>query len=1373
MGKENGYYLGLDIGTDSVGYAVTDQEYRLRKSKGEPMWGTHLFESGNESAERRMHRTNRRRIDRRQQRVDLVNELFEAEIIRIDPHFFRRRKESALFPEDSAHGVNLFWGEGITDREYHDRYPTIHHLILELMTSEEPHDVRLVYMACAWLAAHRGHFLFDIAPEDTDKLLDFGTVYGDFQNYLDTQEAALPWRGDVTPEIILGILQMNAGVRKKQELFKAKVFGGCKIREEPTKDFPYSADAVIALLSGKKVGPNAIFCNEAYAEVDSVFLQMGDEEFDRIVAELGDDGEFLVHLRNMHSCAKLIATMSNRREGDPICISSSKVAVYERHQKDLELLKRIVKKYCPKQYNEIFRKASAGNYVAYSGNVKSCPEQDKGKAKGADKIAFSAYLKTKLKNLKVEISDRAEYEDMMSRLETCSFLPKQRDTDNRVIPQQLYRQELAAILKQAEGYLPMLTQPDADGLTVSEKLLSIFDFRIPYYVGPLVKRGGSVAWIERKAGKILPWNFEQMVDLDASEQAFIKRMSNCCTYLPGEDVLPVNALLYEKFTVLNALNNLKIDGIAVPVSVKQDVYAGLFLEKPRVTFKDIRTHLLQRGHISPDAQISGLDTAFKSGLRSYHTFRKLMNSGTLSEVDVEKIILHMAYTEDKTRMRRWLEKEFPQLSEEDRKYILRQKLKEFGRLSRLLLDGVYGTERDSDGEAFTIIETMWNTNQNLMQLLSDRYNYTEQIRAYCTEYYSEHPQKLTDRLSEMYVSNAAKRPIFRTLDIVSDVVKATGSTPAKIFVEMARGGTPNQRGKRTESRKDQLLKLYKDIKTEDAKAFAKELEAMGASADNRLQDRKLFLYYLQLGKCMYTGHPIDLSRLADGTYNLEHIYPQSQVKDDSLLNNLVLVESEANGQKQDTYPVAADIQKRMRPHWQLLKANGLMTEEKYRRLTRTTPFSTDEKLGFINRQLVETRQSTKVIATLLKERFPDAEIVYVKAGLVSEFRQEFGMLKCRSVNDLHHAKDAYLNIVVGNVYHERFTKKWFRVEEHYNVQVKKLFAVPHQHGGAVYWAGTEDLAKVRKTMAKNAVHLTRYAYFRKHGQSGGLFNQNPEKKKEGLIPLKIDPKTGKGLPTEKYGGYNNATVSCYILVRFVLKGKADAALIPVELLLKDRVLANPMVAIQYATKKIKEIWGQQPESVELLLGGRPLKINTVFCLDGAKVALAGKSSGGRQVILSPVTALHLPTEWERYAKKLESFLAKCAINKNLQPNEIHDGISKEKNLAMYRLLTAKIQAWPFANIPGNQGETLEKGMAKFDHASLVDQVRCIMNILIMMGPGGSTVDLTACGGSKNAGSKLLSAKLSNWRKSYKDVRIIDESASGLFSSRSGNLLDPL
>ena len=51
--KNQEYYLGLDIGTDSVGYAVTGTDYSLLKYRGEPMWGVMTFEAGNNAAERR------------------------------------------------------------------------------------------------------------------------------------------------------------------------------------------------------------------------------------------------------------------------------------------------------------------------------------------------------------------------------------------------------------------------------------------------------------------------------------------------------------------------------------------------------------------------------------------------------------------------------------------------------------------------------------------------------------------------------------------------------------------------------------------------------------------------------------------------------------------------------------------------------------------------------------------------------------------------------------------------------------------------------------------------------------------------------------------------------------------------------------------------------------------------------------------------------------------------------------------------------------------------------------------------------------------------------------------------------------------------
>lgn len=54
--KRGDYYLGLDMGTDSVGWAVTDMDYRVPKFKGNAMWGVRLFDESNTAEERRLFR---------------------------------------------------------------------------------------------------------------------------------------------------------------------------------------------------------------------------------------------------------------------------------------------------------------------------------------------------------------------------------------------------------------------------------------------------------------------------------------------------------------------------------------------------------------------------------------------------------------------------------------------------------------------------------------------------------------------------------------------------------------------------------------------------------------------------------------------------------------------------------------------------------------------------------------------------------------------------------------------------------------------------------------------------------------------------------------------------------------------------------------------------------------------------------------------------------------------------------------------------------------------------------------------------------------------------------------------------------------------
>lgn len=1346
------YYIGIDAGTDSVGYAVTDENYKLLKLKGEPMWGVVVFEAAKQCDERRGYRTARRRLDRKQQRQLLTDEIFAAEIKKMDPNFFIKRRESALWREDAACKETALEGTG-----YEKEYPTIHHLIVELMNSAEPHDVRLVYWTCSWLIAHRGHFLSEVGTDNIEGLFSFDSIYNSFLALFDV----IPW--DCSADEFAAVLRRKKGITSKEKDFFGLLFDGKKPKTDD--GFPYSKAAMLRLLCGGKVKAEELFKNESYGEIKSFSLDTDDDVLAaEVLAELDEDAELIVRLKAMFDWAILVDARKGRDT-----ISEGKVAVYEQHKKDLAGLKAFVHKYLPDRYNEVFRtyRSDLKNYTAYVKNLKSSKIiGDIDKTSKASKDDFSDYLKKLTKDVVCGVADAEFLTDMRQRLETRTFLPKQVDPDNRIIPYQLYWYELKRILDNAESYLPFMKEPDAGGLTPKDKLLSIFTFRVPYFVGPLNGAGikNDHAWIVRKAeGKILPWNFEDKVDLDRSEQEFINRMVNRCAYLPDEFVLPKNSLLYSKFTVLNEINNIRVKGEPITADCKQRIFRELFMKKKRVSRRAIEDLLLSDGVMHKGDSLEGIDIAVKSSLKSYHDFAKFLTAGRLSEDDVERIIERRTYTEDNLRFTKWINSEFPALSEADRKYVAALKYNDFGRLSGKLLNGIEGVcKDDGTGELHTVLHYLWETNDNLMQILSDKYTFAEEIEAQHNAYFGK-VKNLTDRLDGMYISNAVKRPIIRTVEIVKEVAKACGHAPEKIFVEMARGANEDQKNKRTESRFEQLKKIYASVE-EDVSELSRSLDAMGADADQKLRSESLFLYYMQLGRCMYTGKKIDITNLKDGTYNVDHIYPQCFVKDDSILNNKVLVLSSANADKGDSYPVPEKYRydPAVRAHWELLHRAKLITDEKYHRLTRAKGFTDEEKTGFINRQLVETRQSTKAVASVLKEMYPETDIVYVKAGLVSDFRHDFDMLKTRSVNDLHHAKDAYLNVVVGNVYDERFRKGRFSVTERYNAQPKKLFEKPVTIGRRLVWNGGESIAAVRKTMQKNCIHFTRYAFCRK----GGLFDQMPLRAKPGLVPRKA------GLDTEKYGGYNKTTASFFILVGFNTGKKKDIMIMPVELMYKDKFLSDEVFALEYSSKTVSSIINKPVSDISFPLGMRIIKINTVLELDGCRVCLSGKANGGKVVGLTLQEPFYIYYSSEVYVKKLEKFSERRKKAPKLLVDEEFDGISVKQNIELYDKYTEKIIKPPFCKLLESQISVLEKGRETFTKLSTEEQVDVLLQIVALLKTGrAGGCNLKPIGGVEKSGVLTLSSTLSNWKKKYSSAMIIDVSPAGLFEKRTANLLD--
>lgn len=1316
------YYVGLDIGTDSVGFAATDKEYRLLRHGGNSIWGVRLFDEGLTAADRRMHRVARRRLSRRNQRLHLLRELFDTAITEKDVGFFARMDESFLHPEDKSGKAKyaLFADRGFTDKDYHRTYPTVYHLRRELIENPAPHDVRLVYLALHHIMKSRGHFLEEIGgaeKRDFDELWkDIALSFSEALQ-LEIRVSDMPALKAVLQDTKLG--KRERATKLKQDLLCFEAYEG---DERSAKLLKKIEDKLCAFLAGSKVKLCDLFGVEELE--GSAELSMGAQEREDVCDAAEDLSDPLHAAFSLYDALRLETLLK-----DYTYVCQEKCAEYEAHKADVKMLKRYVKEVLGSSelYKRIFVLKAANskkplhNYAAYSGY----------KLRGTDKEIsctseqFCDFLK---KELGTEPKDPA-YAEMFERICDGHFASKLRTSANGIFPNGLYLLELNAILKNAERYLPFLSERDENGLSVSDKIRSLLSFRIPYYVGPL---SGKNSWASRQEGKVFPWNFEQMVDLPRSAESFITRMTSLCTYT-GDPVLPKDSLLYSAYAVLNEINCITVGGHPIQVQAKQRLYEELFVNSDRpVTKKKIKEFLQKNFGASAEDEIGGVDDKIKASLSSLHKMRPYLPIlGTeLAEEVIRRIAL---FGEDKRMLTRWLS-ENTSLSEEDIRAVSRFKFREWGRLSRAFLAEIPALSSAETGEAKPLIHLLWENNETMMQILYRR-GLKEAADAYRADHYSK-PDTLRAAVEDLYVSPKIRRSIWQTLRILDEIVDVRRAAPQKIFLEMARDTDNNgKKGKRTSSRKEQLLALYRSCKME-----SDELGQLLLSEDpERLRQDKYYLFYAQFGQCMYSGKPIDPARLADnGLYDIDHIFPRSKIKDDSLCNR-VLVYAEENREKEDSYPIRESIRTRMYPFWKRLLDRGAISKRKFDRLVRHAELTPDELSEFVNRQLVETRQSSKAVAGLLELFLPNTRVVYSKAGNVSDFRHEFGLVKNRSVNDHHHAKDAYLNIVVGNFFHTRFTGEFWKYPRSYTVNPQRMYL--HDVEGA--WVAEADntggtIDTVKKVMAKNNVLYTRQP----RTVGGALYDLQPLKAGHGQIPLK------KNLPIERYGGYNKATGAYYALIEYTKKGKAVRSL--------EAIFAHERAAYEsdpagYARRRFGK-------DTQVILPR--ILIDALFEIDGARMNIRGRTNDNIIYLQAYQLAIDEPAVVSFL--RIEKYLEKCKLARTELPILGIHQITREENLRLYRLLRDKCTSGVYKKCFSSFGDFLTEKESAFLELSLFGQCTTLMEILKITRCTAEYPNVEALGGPKKTGILCLSKRISSRTSAY----LIHQSVTGLFEYKT-------
>lgn len=1308
------YFIGLDIGTDSVGWAVTDTEYNLLRARGNDLWGSYLFSESQTAEERRKYRGARRRLARVRHRLMLLQTLFKEEIEKVDPLFFIRLNDSKFLLDDKNKAIgtkNIFFNdESFKDKDYYKKYPTIFHLRYDLMKNPAK-DIRLLYLAVHHIIKNRGHFLFegqDFSISNTEivkqAFIDINTHLSD-RGYSTLSLENL--------EDCIGVLIDGKATKKDKQ---------SRLKELFNTDKDKQLNSIISAVTGGNVNIKDLFSKEEETGAINKF-SFDSSDFEKIYPQIeeavgADDAALALKLKTIYDWSIL----SNILKG---CnsISEAKIKDFEKHKSDLKKLKKYIEEKRHDLYNETFRyRENVNNYAKYIGKDR---KKDFSKCTKEDFYTF-------LKNT-VKIDDK----EILTEIEKGTFMQKQTSNANSTIPYQVHLSELQAILQNARKHFSFLSLK-SDELNVTEKIESLMTYRIPYYVGPL-NTASKFSWVVKYDGqektKITPWNFDKVIDKDASEEAFIQRMTSKCTYLPTEDVLPASSFLYSEFTFLNELNNLKIFGEKNKES-NEKIYNYAKSHK-KITLKAVMNLLNLPNSTKKEEVFSGIDGDFKNSLSSYIDFKNIIGDKADTESQMcEEIIKWITLISDKDRLENRIRKKYGnKLSAEEIKKIKGLNYSKWGRLSRRFLE-LKGVDKET-GQLFSVIDAMRQSGNNLMQLLSDKFTFLDEINAYNSRF--EDSYKVTySAISELYCSPSVKKAIWRTICLVDEIVKINGKNPKKIFIEMARGVEKDQKGVRTVSRQQQLIHLFNNLKGEK-RNWVEEINNTDAGKFN---SEKVVLYYRQLGRCMYTGNPISFDSLFNtNIYDIDHIYPQSEVKDDSI-ENKVLVEKTANMLKKNIYPISADIRGRMKSFWSELHSKKLIGDEKYYRLTRSTPLSQSELIDFINRQLVETRQSTKIVADILKKVFKNTEIVYVKAKNTAEFKNENNIIKIRELNDLHHAKDAYINIAVGNVYNTKFGHNaavYLKNDNKYKYDLRRLFDEELKDAWKLGYK-----QKIISAVKRNTCVITKQTAKGK----GKLFDVNPVSAKDNLIPLKAK---GPLTDTSKYGGYHSATTSYFMLVKSInKKGKAILSLEAIPL------------HIDYLFKKDKAKLTDYCRDSFGLINPKILideiKINTLFNIDGADLYIRGVT--GNNIIWCNANQLYLDEESAVYLKRITSYFdsIKKLNKKDIPVSEQYDKITREHNIRIYDVFIDKLSDRPFKYLTiSKNAEILREKRSLFENLTLENQCKVIMEILHFMQCNSAMSNLKLIESFANLGIIRTDKKIQD-----KKVKIIFQSPTGYY-----------
>lgn len=505
---------------------------------------------------------------------------------------------------------------------------------------------------------------------------------------------------------------------------------------------------------------------------------------------------------------------------------------------------------------------------------------------------------------------------------------------------------------------------------------------------------------------------EKYIDVITYQKPFmteelLNKMLGKCTLEKGEPRAPKNSYTFERFMLLQKINNISVitdkDDFEI-TDEQRKLIIEMAYNQAEVKYSQLRKVL----GLSDEDRFRQLNYYDKNkDLSEQELVKKIENTRFVKLEGWHKI--RLACKENNCSDKFNLIIENPELQNIVADALVRNKDDE----------GIkkYLSDRNIDEDIINAVLSVnftkfghlsYKAMDQLIPELEKGYGYTE---ACYNLGFKEDKKTLNEKLptlsneEQSILNPVVLRAVTQTRKVVNAIIDRYGS-PTEVHIETAR-----ELAKSADER-DRIDKRQKENEANNEKI--KEYIRENFQIEPKPFDIvKVKLWREQGNKCVYSGMPIDANRLFEDKYvEVDHIIPFSRSFDDSY-NNKVLVLAKENQDKREKTPF--EYMGENQEKWHRFEEFVLLTykyNSKKRENLLIKNFSEEKSKKWIDRNINDTRYIAKFMNDYINNnlKFADSnkkqKVFNINGPTTAALRHFWGLSKVREDSDKHHAQDA-------------------------------------------------------------------------------------------------------------------------------------------------------------------------------------------------------------------------------------------------------------------------------------------------------------------------------------------------------------------------------